>query len=371
MISAALFLPSVTLAAAGGPAPSLESRLNEIARQELATREGAGVAIGIIHAGERTTFFYGEKAKGSGHKPDGATLFQIGSITKTFVATLLADYVNKGKVRLDDPLSEYLPAVHVPSFNGRRITLLDLATHTSGLPRSLGRWRRDQASVNDMFQFVGSLRLSRAPGQKYEYSNLGFALLVEALAHAGGNDWAALVHEEVAAPLQLNDTVVEPSGSQLDRRAQGYDPKGQPAPWRSNVFPAMSGAGGLYSTMDDMLKYLAFNMGETDTPLKQLLIILHQSRRPAGIAPNQMALGWHLRPASKGRIVWKNGGTPGFRSYIGFNPATKVGLVVLTNSQMKPAPFVQAIFAHYGVIAEGTRTNPLQPAAQESEEDQP
>ena len=345
-------IATVTLAQSQSASPDdLKQRIDQVAQQEMAAHNGVGLVIGIVHNGERSVFSYGEAVKGSGRKPDSKTLFQIGSITKTFTAAQLADAVHKGKAQLNDPLKKYFPRVNVPAYNGREITLLDLATHTSALPRNLGQWKKQGATIPDMLNFLNSYRLTRAPGEKYEYSNLAFALLGHALAHAANTNWRTLVQREIVAPLQLRDTVIELNPGQSARRAQGYGPRGNPAPEHSNIWPVMAPAGGLYSTMDDLLDYLAYNMSERQTPLNELLPIMFQPRH-AGPAPHtQIGLGWEIRETPKGDIIWKNGATPGFHSYIGFNLLSKTGVVVLSNSAVKPMAFVKPVFSYFNAAS--------------------
>lgn len=346
MIVAVLFGTTASLVLGQAP-DDLKTRIDEVAQREMAANNGVGLMVGVIRNGERSVFAYGETTRGSGRKPDGKTLFQIGSISKTFTAAQLADAVRKGKAQLNDPLKKYFPRINVPAFNGREITLQDLATHTSALPRNIGHWTKQGATVPDMLNFLGSYHLTRAPGEKYEYSNLGFALLGHALAHSANTNWRTLVHQEIIGPLQLRDTTIELTPDQMARRAQGYGPRGNPAQWHSNLFPMMAPAGGLYSTMDDMLEYLAYNMGERQTPLNDLLPIMFQQRQAGPKPHTQIGLGWEIRETPKGHIIWKNGATPGFHCYMGFNPSTKIGVVVLTNSSMKPAAIVGAVWSYY------------------------
>ena len=347
-IAVALFISAASVALAQSPA-DLKDHLDQVAAKEMTSQRGVGLIVGVIHNGDRSVLSYGESVKGSGRKPDSKTLFQIGSISKTFTAALLADLVRQGKAKLDDPLGKYLPRARVPAFGPRQITLLDLATHTSGLPRNLGRWQRDHATIQDLLAFMSSYRLTRAPGERYEYSNLAFAVLGHALAHSAKTNWAQMVNREIAAPLELFDTTVELTPEELSRRAQGYGPAGNPAPLHSNMWPAMAPAGGLYSTMEDMLNYLAFNMGERETQLNELLPILLQPRHAGPKPRTQVALGWEIGPAGNGNIIWKNGATPGFHSYIGFNPTTKIGVVVLSNSSLQPAVIAAAVFSYFRI----------------------
>ena len=347
------FAASMFVAEAQSPPPAprgdeLKSRIDQAAEQEMTAHNGAGLMVGILHNGERSVFAYGETVKGSGRKPDRKTLFQIGSITKTFTAMQLALAVRNGKAHLNDPVKKYFPQAKIPSYGQQQITLLDLADHTSALPRMIGQWKGKQgATIQDMLNFLSSYRLTRAPGERYEYSNLAFALLGHALARSANTTWAALVHRQIIGPLQLRDTTIELNPEQFGRRAQGYGPRGNPAPLHSNQWPLMAPAGGLYSTMDDMLDYLAYNMSERQTPLDDLLPMMHQARHAGPRPQTQVGLGWEIQQTPNGEIIWKNGATPGFHCYIGFNQSTKTGVVVLTNSAMKPMPIVKAVFSEF------------------------
>jgi D-alanyl-D-alanine-carboxypeptidase/D-alanyl-D-alanine-endopeptidase len=146
--------------------------------------EVVGLEIGVIRKRDQPQLFaYGEVVKGSGQKPTPSTLFQIGSITKTFTGILLALLVERGMVQLNDPLQKYMPkGVEVPSYNGRQILLLDLATHVSALPRNPPMAKRQpRLTVDEMYELLRNLRLTRQPGRQYEYSNWGFGLLGDAL----------------------------------------------------------------------------------------------------------------------------------------------------------------------------------------------
>jgi len=150
----------------------------------LVDRGCVGVAVGIDHGGTQGFYAYGEVARGSGRRPQPTTEFEIGSITKVFTTTLLALYTHRHVVKLDAPLQNYVPrGIRVPGFAGRQITLVELATHTSGLPRQ-PPLRADSYTPAQMFAFLGAYRLPRAPGGEFEYSNLGVALLAHALAKA-------------------------------------------------------------------------------------------------------------------------------------------------------------------------------------------
>jgi CubicO group peptidase (beta-lactamase class C family) len=319
------------------PGPELKAKIDEIVSRQMKTGGVVGLEIGIISkGGQPQTFDYGEVLKRSAQLPSPSTLFQIGSITKTFTGVLLALFVEHGIVQLDDPLQKYVPqGIEVPSYNGRKILLVDLATHTSGLPRDAPMIKGGQLTVDQMYQRLDNLRITREPGERYEYSNLAFGLLADALMRVSkSDDYQALVQREVLSKLGMGETMIHP-GAENENVAQGYTTAGPPAPWNMPTWPAFNGAGALYSSMRDMLKYLSFHLGLTQTSLNSTLKVLHQSiihdsERPS----HSTGLAWEILsdPKSKLTRIEKDGGTLGFRSYIGFIRGEPTGVVVLTNS---------------------------------------
>ena len=165
---------------------SVASMVSALASELVQRGECVGIAVAVDKGGERGFYGFGSIEQGTGQLPNVATEFEIGSITKVFTTSLLALYAHRHVIRLDDPLQKYVPPdVTVPTFSGRQITLVDLATHTSGLPRA-PPFRGDSYSSNEMFAFRSTYHLTHAPGSRFEYSNLGVALLAHALQKATG-----------------------------------------------------------------------------------------------------------------------------------------------------------------------------------------
>jgi CubicO group peptidase (beta-lactamase class C family) len=268
-------------------------------------------------------------------------VFEIGSITKVFTTAILADMVARGQVRLDDPVAQLLPAtVKVPSRNGRRITLLDLATQSSGLPRLPTNFApRDSANPyadygdQQLYEFLSGYELPRDPGATYEYSNLGMGLLGHALARKAKMSYEQLVTRRVLGPLGMKETAIALSPALKARLVPGHGDTGQVvANWD---LATLAGAGALRSTARDMLTFLAANLDSSRGPLARALHDAHVSRHAAGSPNMTIGLAWHILASPGGRsIVWHNGGTGGYRSFIGFDAARGVGVVLLTNSSI-------------------------------------
>lgn len=299
-------------------------------------KQGVGIVVGVVDAKGRRIVSHGALAKGDPRRLDGDTVFEIGSMTKVFTSLILSDMVRKGEVKLDDPVQKYLPAtVHVPERGGRQITLLDLATQSSGLPRMPANFTpKDGANPyadytpDQLWQFLNGYALPRDIGSKYEYSNLGVGLLGQALTRRAGVDYETLVRTRIAAPLGMKDTVVALTPALQARLARGHTATGEPAAnWD---LPTLAGAGALRSTTNDMLTFLAAELGFKPTPLKAEMDAQLAPRRPAG-SNVEVALGWHITKFPTGEVIWHNGGTGGYRTFFGFDPKARVGVVVLTN----------------------------------------
>ena len=307
-----------------------------------AERNGVGIVVGVVDAEGCRIVAHGALAEGDPRRLDGDTVFEIGSITKVFTGLLLADMAERGEVALDDAAAMHLPAgVSVPERGGRRITLIDLATHRSGLPRwpdgiapdelSPQDWSNPYANytVDQLDAFLAGHRLRRDIGAAHAYSNLGMGLLGRALSHRAGLDFGALVRQRITGPLGMADTAIALSPDQAARFAVGHDHACRTvAAWE---MPTFAGAGALHSTADDLLAFLAAELSLTDTPLKVAMAAQLKPRRPSD-GDYIQALGWRIDVGPAGEIVWHGGATGGFRCFTLFDAARRAGVVMLTNS---------------------------------------
>jgi len=299
--------------------------------------QGVGIVVGVIDSTGRRVVAYGNTAKG-GKPVDADSVFEIGSITKVFTSLLLADMVQRGEVALTDPVSKYLPAnVKMPERGGKKITLVDLSTHTSGLPRLPSNLNpKDPANpyadytVAQLYEFLSTVELTRDIGSKYEYSNLGGGLLGHVLALRAGSDYETLVRTRILQPLAMKSTAITLSKPMKERLATGHDPALQPVSnWH---IPTLAGAGALRSTANDLLTFVGANLGIVKSPLAPSMAAMLATRRPTGIPSLDIALGWHISTHNEHEIVWHNGGTGGYRTWIGFDPKSRTGVVVLSNT---------------------------------------
>jgi serine-type D-Ala-D-Ala carboxypeptidase/endopeptidase len=295
-------------------------------------KQAVGIVVGVIEPNGRRVVAYGELAKGDPRTLDGDTIFEIGSVTKVFTSLLLADMASRNEVALDDPAAQYLPeSVQMPKRDGKSITLLDLSTHSSGLP-SLPSNLKPEAdySVDDLYQFLAGFALPRDPGSEYEYSNLGAGMLGHLLAYRTGTDYESLIGIRITRPLSMADTTITLSSSMKQRMATGHN--GLLAPVANSDLPApLAGAGGLRSSTNDMLTFLEAFLGYKESPLAPAMKAMLEVRRPAGQAT--IGLGWIILSAHGREIVVHNGATGGgFRSFVGYARQERIGVVVLSNA---------------------------------------
>jgi serine-type D-Ala-D-Ala carboxypeptidase/endopeptidase len=282
-------------------------------------------------------------------KLDGDTVFEIGSITKVLTALILADMVERGEVAMTDPVAKYLPAsVMVPEFQGKPITLLDLATYTSGLPNmpdnfvpkdQLDHWAAlpnpfADYTVEKLYAFLSGYELKYPPGTHYEYANLGFGLLGHALARRAGKMYEALLMERICDPLGLRSTRITLTESMGSRLAQGHNGRLEPTPlWD---FAALDGTGAVRSTANDLTVFLEACLERRQTPLQPASRRLLETRRPAECGL-EAGLGWFISHDHSNEIAWKNGETGGFATFIGFSSPARQGAIVLSNVIRTPA----------------------------------
>ncbi|RYZ15257.1 MAG: serine hydrolase [Alphaproteobacteria bacterium] len=251
--------------------------------------------------------------------------------------------VVRGEVKLDDAVSKYLPPeIKIPiQSDGRTVSLLDLATFYSGLPRDLELNAQDprnpfaQYTMAQLQAFMAALKPSANIGSRFGYSNLGYNLLGEALSQRAGLSYEELVKQRILDPLGMKDTGVirgqEAPPEFAGQLASGYDKQLTPTPHLEHRDGFM-GAGALSASASDMLDFLEAMIGLRETPLDQAFAELLQVRRPTNRPDTLVGLGWGITQREGQTIIWRAGGHPGFSSWVGYDPASRSGVVVLSNS---------------------------------------
>jgi len=301
-------------------------------------KRAPGIAVGVIDQSGSRVIACGNLKEDGSEKVNGDTIFEIGSITKVFTTLLLQDMADHGEVKLDDPISKFLPAsVHAPSRNGKQITLYHLATHTSGLPRLpfsmwYAAWHATDPyasfRVKDFYKFLSSYQLTNDIGAHFEYSNAGMSLLGHLLSLKAGTNYETLVKQRICKPLGMESTCVTLDPQMKKRLAAGHDASGKPVDnWTPSDFPA---DGELRSSANDLLKFLAANLGFMASGLSNAMSEIRAPRENTEDPSEKVGLAWMIK--SDSTLVWHNGGTGGYRSYLAFSPAERRGIVVLANS---------------------------------------
>ncbi len=313
----------------------------------LAPTTGVGIAIGIVEHGRREIYTYGTAKSDS--------IFEIGSVTKTFTGLALAQMVQQKKVRFDEPVRHLLPPGTVTKPASSEITLLDLAIHRSGLPSLPDNFKPSDITNlfadyhdRDLYAYMNKHGVAKPAAPAMTYSNLGFGLLGQALSNRAGTGYAQLIQAEVTGPLGLSDTVITLSPEQQQRFIVGYESPSHPTHhWD---LEALAGAGALRSTVADLLTYVEAYLhpdklsavarstpdGRTlPTALRSSLQLRDEEVKPG----MSQALAWGYK--RDGANYFHDGGTGGFTSCVIFSPKRDDGVVVLMNVE-----------ADYGMLAE-------------------
>ncbi len=314
-----------------------------LASGALAPGKNGGVTIGVVEHGKRLIWSYGLG------KDDA--VYEIGSISKTFTATILAKMVEEKKVRLDEPVRELLPAGTVAKPAGAEITLLDLSDQHSGLPRMPNNFApKDPANPYAdydaalLYAFIAKQGVALPANAPFGYSNLGVGLLGQALANRAGVAYPVLLEREVTQPLGMKSTGVALTESMKARFIQGYDSEYKPAhPWD---LVALAGAGAIRSDAADMLTYLEAQLHPeklADKTLGAAIEATHVVRADVG-GGMHIGLNWFRYDATGSYL--HNGGTGGFSSYALFNPERDFAVVVLCNRTPGEGSITDALGMH-------------------------
>lgn len=334
MTPAFTLLPLCLLGSAALAAPALDDAVRQRAEELTRTGMHASIVIAIIDGKDSAVYGFGSVHAGKQIRPGADTVYQIGSVTKTMTALLLADAVVEGKVKLDEPVAAFLPGYAVPAFGGKAITLLDLATHYSSLPRLPDNFApknpanpyADYTQAKQR-QFLAAYQLPHAPGTAFDYSNIGYAVLGTALAAQAGTSYEALLQQRIAVPLGMRSTTNKPTHGMLARLAPGHQLSREPTPaWELNV---VAPAGGVYSSARDMLAYLQAYMFK---PLRPYALAVKPQRPLGPDSDTQIGLAWLLEQQQGHSYAWHSGQTGGYASYAAFTTDGKRGVMVLSNT---------------------------------------
>jgi CubicO group peptidase (beta-lactamase class C family) len=317
-----------------------DAELMSLLKQRVDTQRWAtGVVLGISSPGGRRIVAYGQVDSNDPRSVGGDTVFEIASLTKVFTSLLLADMAVRGELSLQAPVATCLRSKSrdLPARNGKQIAFIDLATHSSGLPlrptnlaSQTGANKYAGYTSTQLYQALGAFTLERDIGSSFEYSNWGYGLLGDALARCADTSYAALLHERITQPLGMSDTRLVPSAQMKSRAAVGHDE--QFAPTTAGDFGALEGAGGLYSTANDLIKFIEAFLGRRQTTLGPAMATMLAETRPGDNPSTRIGLGWRISTDDDHQVVWSNGRSDGFRSFMGYDPQRRIGVVALANA---------------------------------------
>jgi CubicO group peptidase (beta-lactamase class C family) len=314
---------------------AVDKKVDSAARPYIQKANTVGLSIGILRNGKSTVYNYGETARGNGKLPNANNLFEIGSITKTFTAAILAYYVNEGKVGLDDRITKYLPdSVDVnPLLNS--ITLKMLSNHTSGLPRLPDNMGPNVADAlnpykdytkNMLYTYLQTCKLNSVPGEQYTYSNLGVGLLGAILEQLSGQTFEQMVTEIITKPLGMGSTIQYLTPAIAPRFVTVYNEDGRETPaWDCAV---LAPCVALKSSVHDLLLYANANMLNGKSKLSKAFALTHKITYNKDI---KLGLAWHIITVNGVDYYFHNGGTYGSSSYLAFNIERRIAVIVLSN----------------------------------------
>jgi serine-type D-Ala-D-Ala carboxypeptidase/endopeptidase len=310
----------------------LPERVENAAQERIAAGTYQTLVFGVVEGDKSEVVTFGRLDNGKA--PDGDTVYEIGSVTKTFTATLLAQAVLSGRLTLDTPLAQLLPDLKIPSRGGKEITLGELATQHSGLPREPSNLLPNDLAnpfadydAAKLKAFLAGYELRRDPGAAYEYSNLGFGLLGYALAQLNHTTYSAMTDEEILKPLGMTMSGTAFTEAMRANLAPGHLYTGEAAKnWDHS--DALAGTGAIRSTANDMLRYLKANRDIDGSPLVAAMKLAQLPRRDVS---KTMHIGLAWMTTEKG-IVWHNGMTGGYATFLGFTADGQRGVVILANT---------------------------------------
>jgi len=300
--------------------------------------EGGGVAVAVRISGKTSFFNYGMADNAQKRPVTADSIFNLGSVGKVFATTLLAQAVKNGELSLDDPVAKYVTELQRGG-DIRRITLGQLASHSSGLPnrpQQYETWHRGRYTWPDFVRFLNSWKAgpNHEPGQQYLYSDAAMVLLRVALERRFNTRFTRLMHQRLTGPLGMTSTALPLPRDLLGRAVQGYGPMGKPVgkPGEEGGTFDWPGSGQIYSSSRDMATFLAANLGELPGygPIENAMAFAHQG--VFTVSPRlTIGLAWQIVSAGNFTIIDKNGGLNNTSTYIGFAPQKKLGVVILVN----------------------------------------
>ena len=320
-------------------APVTEARVATLLDTRLGF-QGVGLVAVQARGGELAVTAAGRRAAGQPEALSPEAFFEVGSITKTFTALLLADAVLRRVLALEDAVEEALPGIRLRDREGEPLRWVDLATHRSGLPRLPSNMAPARPAdpyadygAAELLDFLRGHRIEVARNTRWTYSNLGYGLLGHALARASGLPYEALLQQRVLGPLGLRRSRLATRPQALDGLAQGHDAAGEPVPhWH---FDVMAPAGGLLMPAAELGRYAQAAIAAIDSPLAEAFALTQREHAPGPQPINPIGLGWIRAPLQGRTVLNHDGGTFGFSSSLWLDPGRQRAVAVLANAMVE------------------------------------
>lgn len=312
--------------------------IKAIIEKEVANKRSKSIIVGIVDANGRHIVSAGVKNDKDPSLPDGNTIYELGSIGKLFTTLLMAEMSLRNDLNYNDPVSKYLPKyVKVPSKNGKEITLLHLSTHRSGLPRmpyNIDPKNLDNPiadyTVEELYECISKIELNRDIDSKWSYSNIGYGLLGQALTQVSGKSFEPLLKQKITDALNMKSTMISLTPVLKKNMAMPYFIYGYPTVnWQN---PGLAGAGGASSNMNDMLTFAAANVGLIKSDLLPAMELTHIKQGKKDGNDGFITMGWTIINENNEHILWKDGATGGYRTFIGIDKKKKYGIIILSNT---------------------------------------
>ena len=335
--------PPVTNANSSVTYKEISAQVKSFIFDQIVNKSNAAIVIGFVDPDGTKIFSFGNMSTAHNIPVNQNTFFNIGSITKTFTTLLLADMVKQGIVNLNDPVEKFLPpSVKVPQFNGKKITLEDLADHTSGLPEWPSNvWLNNTVgdinpnyNVTQLYQALSDTKLTREPGAQVQYSSFGIGLLGHILSlESDGISYEELVKDRILDVLGMNDTKIALSQNETNNRFSVGHLGGKEI-ITPRIPTILADSGAFRSTAPDMLKYVSANLGLIHTKLDDAMQLGHLIRHTSIIA-NPMnysefrGLGWRVLTNFGTETITHTGAINGWNAFAGFIPTKQVGVIAM------------------------------------------
>ncbi len=308
---------------------------------EITFEKTPGFIIGIIYKDSTFIYNYGSTSKDTLNPPHRGTIFELGGLSKVFTASLLNLLVEEGTMHYDSSFNYYLPP-ELQNEKSQNMSIHDLVVHTSGLPKLPLEFGVKENKANnpyenynktDLLDFYKKYIPEEENYGKYHYSTLNYALLEIAIEFATKQPFEVVLKEKIFQPLNMNGSCISPNATQMKSLTTGYTVAGQATPhWQFQSFAASE---GVKSTLDDLLNFLACNLGQSHPKLAANFAETHHQTIETELNKNAfMAKGWHLVKNKKYYdTVMHAGHTSGQRAFMGFIKETQTGVVLLSNSE--------------------------------------